>query len=75
MVRNWKALARLIPAVVLALLAGCGSPAEPVEYLTIPGQFAEEGASRPLIVLDAFFDESHFWIRYRSAGRILSSNG
>lgn len=74
MVRNWTALARLIPAVVLALLAGCGSPTEPVEILTIPGKFAEEGASRPLIALDAFFDESQFYIRYRSAGRILFSN-
>jgi len=75
MVRNGKWLFRLIPTVILALVAGCGAPTEPVEYLKIPGKFAEESASKPLIALDAFFDESQFYIRYRGVEGIVYSGG
>jgi cardiolipin synthase len=58
-----------------ALVGGCDSEVESVEYLTIPGQFADEGVTEPLIALEAFFDESQFYIRYRGADGVMYSGG
>jgi cardiolipin synthase len=62
--------------VVLGLaLVGCDGHLEPVEHLTIPGRFADEGVTEPLIALEAFFDESQFYIRYQASEGVVYSGG
>jgi len=76
MVRYGHWLRILVPTLMLGVLVGsCDSRVESVEYLTIPGRFADGGVTEPLIALEAFFDETQFYIRYRGAEGVIYSGG
>jgi cardiolipin synthase len=69
-------LREFVPTLMLGVLVGsCDLKVESVDYLTIPGQFADEGVTEPLIALEAFFDETQFYIRYRGAEGVVHSGG
>jgi len=76
MVRYRNRLFRLISLVIIASMTGsCDSQPEPVEYLTIPGRFAGEVVTEPLVALEAFFDETQFYVRYRGSDGIIHTGG
>ncbi len=56
-------------------VVGCGSQVDTAEHLTIPGRFPNEDVTEPLIALEAFFDETQFYIRYQGAEGIVYSGG
>ncbi len=56
-------------------VVGCGSQVDTAEHLTIPGRFPDEDVTEPLIALEAFFDETQFYIRYQGAEGIVYSGG
>ncbi len=57
------------------VVVGCGSQVDTAEHLTIPGRFPDEDVTEPLIALEAFFDETQFYIRYQGAEGIVYSGG
>jgi hypothetical protein len=61
--------------LILAGMASCKAQPEPSEFLTLPARFADEGPSEPLVALDAFRDESSFYVRYRLGDEILYTGG
>jgi cardiolipin synthase len=45
------------------------------EYPTLPGRFAAEVVTEPLVALEAFIDEQEFYVRYRDARGMAWSGG
>lgn len=62
---------------ILALVAiwGCNPAPPDAENPPMTGSFADEPPMEPLQALDAFFDESEFYIQYRAGDRIVHSGG
>ncbi|MBT8442208.1 MAG: phosphatidylserine/phosphatidylglycerophosphate/cardiolipin synthase family protein [Gammaproteobacteria bacterium] len=61
----------------LAIAASCGAQAARTnaEYPTIPGRFAEEIITEPLVAVEAFIDDTDFYVRYRDAQGMAWSGG
>lgn len=59
------------------MLAICACTAQPEaqEYPVLPARFAEDGPADPMTALDAFFDESSFYIRYQIGNEFVYSGG
>jgi cardiolipin synthase len=64
-----------ICSVLAASLLSCKSPPEPHDFRRLPEQFADEQVTEPLIALEAFRDESDFYVRYRDADGIVYAGG
>jgi cardiolipin synthase len=64
----------LVPFVAIATMS-CNSQPEPADYVTLPARFAEEGPAEPMEALEAFRDESSFYVRYRIGEEIRYTGG
>ncbi len=61
--------------LVAAILASCTAQPESGEFLTLPARFADEGHAEPLVALEAFRDETNFFIRYQVGNEFLYTGG
>ena len=57
--------------LVPVILASCTAQPEPGEFPTLPARFADEGPAEPLVALEAFRDETNFFIRYQVGNEFL----
>ena len=57
------------------LLGGCSSGTEEAEIFTLPARFPDELPTAPMIALEAFRDESDFYVRYSIDGDIRYAGG
>ncbi|MDH4072741.1 MAG: phosphatidylserine/phosphatidylglycerophosphate/cardiolipin synthase family protein [Gammaproteobacteria bacterium] len=53
----------------------CTSQPATEEYLTLPARFADEAAAQPLEALDAWRDDTEFFVRYRVGDDIRYTGG
>jgi len=58
-----------------ASLGPCTSQPETSDFPTLPARFADEGPQQPLIALEAFRDDTDFFIRYQFGDEILYTGG
>lgn len=67
---------RFFAALVLAAVLGsCTSQPEHAEILTLPARFADEGPHIPLEALEAYRNDTEFFIRYRMGDETLYTGG
>lgn len=67
---------RSIWLLSFAIVAGeCRAQAEVVDFPVIPGSFAAEEVNEPLVALEAFIDDTEFYVRYRDAEGVAYSGG
>ena len=66
---------RLAVAIAIAAMMSCTSQPEPTEYLTLPARFADEGPQEPLVALDAWRNDTEFFVRYRYGDEVRYSGG
>ena len=64
-----------VTVLLLAATAGCQAQRDAVEYPVISGRFADEGILEPLLALDAFLDDTSFYIRYQKGDGVVYSGG
>jgi len=58
-----------------ASICACTSQPEANQFPVLPARFADEGPSEPLVALDAFIDETDFYVRYKIGDDILYTGG
>ena len=63
---------RLTCALAALVVAAVGTAAE---YPTIPGRFAEEVMTESLVAVEAFIDDTDFYVRYRDSDGMVWSGG
>jgi cardiolipin synthase len=56
-------------------VCACTAQPEAQEFPVLPARFAVEVPAEPMMALDAFFDESEFYIRYRMGDKTVYSGG
>jgi cardiolipin synthase len=62
-------------ATVLVVLAACVSESEQLEYLTLPGRFADEREPQALIADEAYVGGTDFYVRFRRGDEIRYGGG
>lgn len=73
---NYKRTTRLLAAIlVTAGVVSCTAQPEPTEILTLPARFADEAPSLPLTAIEAYRDDTEFYVRYRQGDEILHTGG
>ena len=65
----------ICPVLVATAFLACKSRPEPHDFRRLPGRFADEVVTEPLVALEAFRDETEFYVRYRDADGIVYSGG
>jgi cardiolipin synthase len=65
---------RLILLLACALLS-CSSQPETSDYVTLPARFADEVPAEPMVALEAFRDDTRFYVRYRIGDDIRYTGG
>ncbi|GAF86718.1 unnamed protein product, partial [marine sediment metagenome] len=56
-------------------LSGCLAEEPTADYRTLPGEFAREVLTEPLVATEAFIDDEQFYVRYEGPGGTLYSGG
>ena len=65
-----------LAAVLMAAgVVSCTSQPVPTEYVTLPARFADEGPQQPLVALDAWRNDTEFFVRYRYDDEIRYTGG
>ena len=70
-----NALRSVVLAFLTILLGACSAAVEDTETFTMPARFPEEAPSAPLIALEAFRDDSRFFVRYSLDGDVRFTGG
>ena len=69
--RRTRALIPLLAGVLLS----CAPQPEPTDVVMLPARFADEPLAEPLVALEAFRDDTRFFIRYRTRGETRYTGG
>ena len=72
------ALSLLLISLLLPLVNGCAATPEPPagdEIRILPGRFAEEPVTKPLVAVEAFIGPTEFYISYESEDGLVHSGG
>ena len=65
----------LVGLYILASVLSCTSQPEPQELRRLPARFADEGPQESLVAIEAFLDESDFFVSYKLGDQVLYSGG
>lgn len=70
-VSGYSLIRLILVAVCTSLMYACTSQPETSDVVTLPARFADEEPAQPLVALEAFLDEQHFYIRYQKGDEVL----